>query len=49
MEGQFTVLFVSRALSMSRTAILAMQVSMPRKPHVSPATADAPIMGLRRP
>ena len=22
---------------------------MPRKPHVSPATADAPIMGLRRP
>ena len=49
MEGQFTVLFVSRDLSMSRTALPAMQVSMPRKPHVSPATADAPIMGLRRP
>ena len=33
----------------SRTAIPAMQVSVPRKPHLSPATADGPIMGSHGP
>ena len=30
----------------SRTAIPAMQVSMPRKPHVSPCAAHGPVTGL---